>query len=75
MGKHTSTFHPDDHFPRIEQAIEEMKRTGSVHVEADLLTKDDQRIPFEFVGSVVRDSDGSIRSLCGIGREVGDNEE
>lgn len=75
IGLHTSTFHPEDHFPRIEEAIEEMKQTGSVRVEADLLTKEGRRIPFEFIGSVVTDEDGVVQSLCGIGRAMSDQTE
>ncbi len=70
IGLHTSTFHPDDHFPRIERAIEEIESTGSVVVEADLLTKDGERIPFEFAGCRVTDEDGEVQSMCGVGRAV-----
>lgn len=70
IGLHTSTFHPDDHFPRIASAIEELKETGSVVVEADLLTKSGDRLPFEFAGTVIHNQDGEIRSMCGIGRNL-----
>lgn len=70
IGLHTSTFHPDDHFPRIADAIEEMIDTGSVVVEADLLTKHGERIPFEFAGTVITDEAGEIRSMCGVGRDI-----
>lgn len=68
VGRHTSTFHPEDHFPRIETAIEEMKQTGSTVVSADLLRKDGERLPFEFAGTVITDDDGEIQSMCGVGR-------
>lgn len=32
MGLHTSTFHPDARFPKIADAIYELKETGSVVV-------------------------------------------
>ncbi|MFB6080972.1 MAG: PAS domain-containing protein [Haloferacaceae archaeon] len=72
IGLHTSTFHPDEHFSRIERAIDEMKRTGSVVVEADLLTKGGERIPYEFAGSVITDENGDVQSMCGVGRDVSD---
>lgn len=70
LGLHTSTFHPDDHFPRIADAIEELKESGAVVVEADLLKKDGERVPFEFAGTVIPDDNGGIHSMCGIGRNL-----
>ena len=70
IGLHTSTFHPDDHFPRIAAAIDELRETGTVRVEADLLTKDGERIPYEFAGTTITDETGAIESMCGIGRAL-----
>lgn len=75
IGLHTSTFHPDDHFPRIEQAIDELRETGSVTVRADLLTKQGERIPYEFAGTTIADEEGTVESMCGIGREITDQTE
>jgi len=70
VGLHTSTFHPDDHFPRIRGAIEELKVEGSVRVEADLLTKDGERVPYYFTGTTLTDEDGNVHSMCGLGMDI-----
>jgi PAS domain S-box-containing protein len=70
VGLHTSTFHPDDHFPRIRGAIEELKAEGSVRVEADLLTKDGERVPYYFTGTTLTDGDGNVHSMCGLGMDI-----
>ena len=75
VGLHTSNFHPDDHVPRIQAAIEELEETGSVVVEADLLTRGGERVPFEFAGTVVTDEDGNVVSMCGVGRDLSDREQ
>ncbi|WP_243645172.1 ATP-binding protein [Natrarchaeobius chitinivorans] len=61
-------FGENDHDP-IAEAIEEGFETGSVQVEAELLTKDGASIPYEFAASTLTDPDGET-VLAGIGRDV-----
>jgi len=70
IGMHTSTFHPDEHVPKIQDTIEDIKREGSADVEADLLRKDGERVPYQFTGTALTDDDGQIQSLCGLGWDI-----
>lgn len=70
VGRHTSTFHPDEHVSRIQDVIDEIHETGTASVEADLLRKDGERVPFHFTGTTLRDDDGSVRSIVGLGQDI-----
>lgn len=61
---------PEDQRERIANAIEETLITGNAIVEADLLTTDGSRIPYEFTGSPLTDSEGNLLGLIGIGRDT-----
>lgn len=70
VGRHTSTFHPDEHVARIQDAIKEIQETGTASVEADLLRKDGERVPFHFTGTRLLDDEGSVRSFVGLGQDI-----
>lgn len=55
---------------RVEAAIETAYREGRVLVEVDIKTRDGQCIPFELSGAVLRDEDGEVAGLCGVGRDL-----
>ena len=63
-------FFPDDEHSAIEAAIGETRTTGRVTVEAEILTADGERIPYEFAGTRLTDADGQIDSVVGIGRDI-----
>ncbi|ELY42853.1 PAS domain-containing protein [Natronorubrum tibetense] len=56
---------------RIGNAIQEVFETGQTRVEADVVTKDGQTIPYEFIASALENPDGSP-VLTGIGRDISD---
>ncbi|WP_436347355.1 PAS domain-containing protein [Natronorubrum sp. FCH18a] len=56
---------------RIGDAIEEVFETGHARVEADVVTKDGESIPYEFVASTLEDPSGTL-VLTGIGRDISD---
>ena len=55
---------------RVAEAIDTALNTGSVVVEADLLTSDGETIPHEFTGTRLTDTEGALRGIVGIGRDV-----
>jgi PAS domain S-box-containing protein len=75
IGMHSSEFHPDEHVSRIRQTIEEIQDQGATAVEAELLTKDGERIPYYFTGVPMTDESGEIRSLCGLGQDISEQKE
>jgi PAS domain S-box-containing protein len=75
VGMHSSAFHPDEHVPRIQQTIEKMREEGPTAVEAELLTKHGERIPYYFTGVPITDDSGQIHSFCGLGQDITEQKE
>jgi PAS domain S-box-containing protein len=63
-------FVPKDEREAIADAIDTCLSDGEVTVEADLLTADGERIPYEFTGGRLTDEDGNTTGLVGIGRDL-----
>jgi len=63
-------FFPEDERERISTSIETTLTDGEATVDADLLTADGQRTPFEFRAARLTDEDGSAVGLVGIGRDL-----
>jgi two-component system cell cycle sensor histidine kinase/response regulator CckA len=73
--KEISSMNPGDFFPgeekqRVAEAIDAVLRTGQATLEAMVLTRDGRRIPFEFIGSLLKDIDGRILGISGTGRDI-----
>ncbi|WP_254546127.1 bacterio-opsin activator domain-containing protein [Halomarina pelagica] len=60
---------PEDVVP-ISAAIERAIREGSATAEAKVVTRDGERIPYEFTGTALTDDEGTVVGVCGIGRDV-----
>lgn len=56
----------------ITAAIQRAVETGTGREEADLVTKDGERIPYEFTGSLLENDEGETIGICGTGREIAD---
>ena len=63
-------FFPDDERRAVEAAIDETRATGRVTVEAEILTADRERIPYEFTGTRLTSADGAVAGTVGIGRDI-----
>lgn len=63
-------FFPEDEREHIADIIEETLSTGTATAEADALTKDGERIPYEFTGARLTDADGQLIGIVGIGRDI-----
>ncbi|MXV63758.1 PAS domain S-box protein [Natronorubrum sp. JWXQ-INN-674] len=60
-----------EHRDRIADAVQRiLDEDDYVAVEADLLTKDGTRIPYEFNNARMTDADGSTLGLTGVGRDI-----
>ncbi len=67
-------FCQDDREP-VGEAIEETLETGRTAIEAEFLTVDGERIPYEFTGARLTDPDGELIGLVGTGRDVSARKE
>ncbi|MEW6418297.1 MAG: ATP-binding protein [Nitrospirota bacterium] len=70
-----STMRPIDFFseadiPRVTEAIGKVLREGNASVEAEFVTKDKRKIPYEIYGSLLKDSSGQCIGICGVGRDI-----
>ncbi|NHN42753.1 PAS domain-containing protein [Halorubellus sp. JP-L1] len=71
---HALEFFDERDHEAISTAIAEGLDAGETQVEAEILTKEGDLIPYEFVASTLEDPDG--RSvLAGIGRDITDRRE
>lgn len=67
-------FSPADQ-ERIRQSVATVITEGQDRLEATLQTKDGREIPYEFHGRALRDENGDIIGITGIGRDVSDRQE
>jgi len=66
---HALDFFGEENRSAIRDSIEEAFETGETRVEAALQTKSGERIPYEFIASVLEDPDGQPVEV-GIGRDI-----
>jgi len=69
-GLPATELFPDDEQQTIADGVETTLKDGRAIVEADLLTADDETIPYEFTGARLTDVDGQTTGLVGIGRNL-----
>lgn len=69
----TMFFHEDEH-ERVLTEVAEAFRTGHRRFESELLTKDGEQIPYQFVANTFEMPDGET-VICGIGRDVSERVE
>jgi PAS domain S-box-containing protein len=74
-GLGPTDFVAEEHRERVAESVEEIWATGSSTVEADILTKGGERIPYEFNGQRLTDAEGTPIGLAGIGRDLTDRRE
>lgn len=60
---------PDDR-DAVEDDVQTALDTGHAQVEASLLTKDDEKIPYEFRKQRLTNSNGDVIGMVGIGRDI-----
>jgi PAS domain S-box-containing protein len=66
---------PEDEHEKISAAVETVLTDGETTVEADLLTADGERLPYEFKGARLTDDDGEPTGLVGVGRDLTDRRQ
>jgi two-component system cell cycle sensor histidine kinase/response regulator CckA len=63
-------FVPEDERKLLADAIETVLREGYHSEEMTVVTRDGRKIPYEFIGSLLRDSEGHAVGICGTGRDI-----
>jgi PAS domain S-box-containing protein len=72
--KPTDFFSGED-IQRVAEAIGKVMKEGNASVEAEFVTKDKKKIPYEFSGSLLKDPSGKYISICGVGRDITDRKK
>ncbi len=68
---HPLGFIPEDERPVLEESTRAVFEEGETQtVESYILTKDGQRIPYEFNGSPITDETGAVVGLAGTARNI-----
>ena len=65
----TDLIAPDDR-EAVRAAINRVTTEGRTTIEAAFRTKDGEDLPYEFTGSALRDDDGSLLGIVGVGRDI-----
>lgn len=65
----TEFFLPDDR-DTIAAGIAEVLESGQSTLQATLVTKADERLQYEFRVRTLRDGDGTVTAIVGIGRDI-----
>jgi PAS domain S-box-containing protein len=74
-GKHVIEMFPEDEHGTVANAVQMAVTGEKVTVEADLLTADGQRIPYEFTGARLTDETGDTTGIVGIGRDLTERQQ
>jgi PAS domain S-box-containing protein len=70
VGMHATEFFPQRNHDLISQKIEELRKTGSMTVEAEFQIRDGECVPYRFDGTVLEDHDANENCLCGFGQDL-----
>jgi len=74
-GMDASEIFPEDEQERIDNAIGQTLTDDRGAVEADLQTADGNRIPYEWTGARLTDTDGTTTGIVGIGRDLSERRQ
>jgi PAS domain S-box-containing protein len=68
---YVTDFVPADEVETIADSFQAIIEDGrTVTVESAFETKDGDHVPFEFTGAPLKDADGSLRGVTGVGRNI-----
>jgi len=63
---------PEEYYDEAVHRVRDAVTTGSGVIEAEVLTRDGRRLPFEFRGAPLTDEDGDIEAIAGVARDISD---
>lgn len=73
LNKSALSFVPREEHTQTASAIQQALTEGYAELDGQLLTKAGQTIPYHWTGAALKDSDGRIIGVTGIGRDVSEN--
>ncbi len=70
MGKNVLDFFPEEENAIISETIQEVFKKGYGDVEGHLLCKNGTLIPYRWTGVTLKDEDGKVIGIIGVGRDI-----
>ena len=64
------TFFDEAELPRVEAAMEELMRVGTVTTTVTHINKDGTRFPLDYTGATIKDDEGNDQYFVFIGRDI-----
>ena len=68
--KAPDSYYSEEDLKRAAEAILQIETSAETTVEMDLINKDGSSIPFEYIGSSIKDEYGNLKYIVSIGRDI-----
>ncbi|UYP45731.1 Sensor histidine kinase RcsC [Candidatus Lokiarchaeum ossiferum] len=68
--KAPDSYYDEETLQKIAKYLDIIINTGSGQIEADLIVKDGNIIPFEYQVSTIKDENGNVKYFVSIGRDI-----
>ncbi|MFB6084687.1 MAG: PAS domain S-box protein [Halorientalis sp.] len=69
---HAFDLLPEEYYDEVSRKVRDAVATGSSVIEAEALTAEGERLPFEFRGAPLTDEDGAVEAIAGVARDISD---
>jgi two-component system sensor kinase FixL len=73
--KAPESYYNEEDLKRATAASDRLRVEDFTTVELSLITKEGRSIPTEYIGSAIRDDEGSLRYIIAIGRDITDRKK
>ena len=73
-GKHTYSYYSEEDLKLASEATNIIMKDGKSTVEMSLITKDGRKIPYEYTGTTLKDSNGKLL-IVSVGRDLTERRE
>ncbi|MFX0036206.1 MAG: PAS domain S-box protein [Candidatus Hermodarchaeota archaeon] len=72
--KAPESYYSEEDLMKAEKAIQKVLQGGKATLEMKLITKDGSKIPYEYTGTALKDTDGNLL-IVSIGRDITERKE
>jgi len=73
--KAPDSYYDENDLKKAASTTEKIRLEGEAVIEMNLITKDGEKIPFEYIGSSINDDEGNLKYIIVIGRNIGERKE
>jgi PAS domain S-box-containing protein len=69
------SYYDEKNLQRAAEATRLIEEKSASYVKMDLITKDGNSIPFEYIGSSITDEEGNLKYIVSVGRDITDRKK